>query len=296
MTLAGFELMLISAIMQLGLALPMAYYFHRATVVGLPANLLVIPLMEVLMPAAVAAVAIGFISLTVAKIPAIVAGISLQLIAGTVHWFGALRVADTRVATPALVTILFACAGLAIAMLFARRRAPLTATGLTLLSTAAFWIAAIPPKPQFNAGVMEVTAIDVGQGDSIFVVSPDGRTLLDGRRRCAVVDAIQPGHRRETWYLRICGRAGSRALMPWPSLTPTPTIWVACARSSPIFVHVNCGWEIDSPSPALQAILQQARSAGVIIIPHKAGDYSEFRQGQYSRSGSIAGSCNPIVA
>jgi competence protein ComEC len=45
------ELLLISVIMQIGLALPMAYYFHRATVIGLPANMLVIPLMEILMPA-----------------------------------------------------------------------------------------------------------------------------------------------------------------------------------------------------------------------------------------------------
>ena len=42
------ELLLISVVMQIGLALPMAYYFHRATVVGLPANMLVVPLMELL--------------------------------------------------------------------------------------------------------------------------------------------------------------------------------------------------------------------------------------------------------
>src|SRR5437660_1068385 len=34
------ELLAISLVMQVGLALPMAYYFHRATVVALPANML----------------------------------------------------------------------------------------------------------------------------------------------------------------------------------------------------------------------------------------------------------------
>jgi competence protein ComEC len=275
MTLAGFELMLISAIMQLGLALPMAYYFHRATVVGLPANLLVIPLMEVLMPAAVAAVAIGFISLTVAKIPAIVAGISLQLIAGTVHWFGALRVADTRVATPALVTILFACAGLAIAMLFARRRAPLTATGLTLLSTAAFWIAAIPPKPQFNAGVMEVTAIDVGQGDSIFVVSPDGRTLLvdAGGAPSWMQSSLDIGENVVSPYLWSRGIARIDAV----AITHAHADHMGGMRAILANFRPRELWlGVDSPSPALQAILQEARSAGVIIIPHKAGDTLNF--------------------
>jgi predicted membrane metal-binding protein len=32
--------------MQAGLALPMAYYFHRATTIGLPANLIVVPLTQ----------------------------------------------------------------------------------------------------------------------------------------------------------------------------------------------------------------------------------------------------------
>ena len=41
--LRGFEILVISAVMQIGLALPMAYYFHRATVVGLPANVVVVP-------------------------------------------------------------------------------------------------------------------------------------------------------------------------------------------------------------------------------------------------------------
>ena len=50
--LGATELLVISTVMQIGLALPMAYYFHRATVVGLPANMLVLPLMEILMPAA----------------------------------------------------------------------------------------------------------------------------------------------------------------------------------------------------------------------------------------------------
>ena len=94
------ELLLISVVMQIGLALPMAYYFHRATVVGLPANMLVVPLMELLMPAAVAAMALGYVSQALARIPSLIAGIALEGIAGTVRWLGGLRVADLRVPTP----------------------------------------------------------------------------------------------------------------------------------------------------------------------------------------------------
>ncbi len=42
------ELAFISALMQAGLALPMAYYFHRATTMGMPANMFVIPLTQIL--------------------------------------------------------------------------------------------------------------------------------------------------------------------------------------------------------------------------------------------------------
>lgn len=274
-TLASFELLLISAIMQLGLALPMAYYFHRATVIGLPANLLVIPLMEILMPAAVAAVAIGFISLAAAKIPALIAGISLQLITGTVHWLGALRVADTRVATPAFATILFACTVLAIAMLLARRRTLLTATGLTLLSIAAFWIAAIPPKPQFTPGVMEVTTIDVGQGDSIFVVSPEGRTLLidAGGAPLWMQSGLDIGENVVSPYLwsRGIGRIDVVAITH-AHADHMGGMHAILANFRPRELWLG----VDSPSPALQTILEQARNAGVIVIPHKAGDTLNF--------------------
>lgn len=86
------ELLLISVVMQIGLALPMAYYFHRATVVGLPANMLVVPLMELLMPAAVAAMALGYVSHALAKIPVLIAGFALEGIVGTVRWLGGLRI------------------------------------------------------------------------------------------------------------------------------------------------------------------------------------------------------------
>ena len=48
--LATFDLLLVSAVMQMGLALPMAYYFHRATTIGLPANIAVVPSPNFLCP------------------------------------------------------------------------------------------------------------------------------------------------------------------------------------------------------------------------------------------------------
>jgi len=68
--------------MQAGLALPMAYYFHRATTIGLPANLIVVPLTQWMMPAAVLALALGYVSLWLAKLPVLVATVTLNGITG----------------------------------------------------------------------------------------------------------------------------------------------------------------------------------------------------------------------
>ena len=65
---AAWDLLFISAVMQAGLALPMAYYFHRATTIGLPANLIVVPLTQVMMPSAVVALALGYVSAWLAKL------------------------------------------------------------------------------------------------------------------------------------------------------------------------------------------------------------------------------------
>jgi competence protein ComEC len=82
------ELLFISALMQAGLALLMAYHFHRATTMGIPANLAVIPLTQVLMPAAAAAVGLGYLSTALAKPAVCLSGWALEGIAGTVHWLG----------------------------------------------------------------------------------------------------------------------------------------------------------------------------------------------------------------
>ena len=80
------ELIFISALMQAGLALLMAYHFHRATTMGMPANLAVIPLTQVLMPAAAAGVGLGYISITLARPAVWISGLALEGIAGTVHF------------------------------------------------------------------------------------------------------------------------------------------------------------------------------------------------------------------
>jgi competence protein ComEC len=177
-SLRAFELLLVSSVMQMGLALPMAYYFHRATTIGLPANMAVVPLTQLLMPAAILTIALGYVSILLAKLPAVLTAFALQAITGTVHGLGNLRLADLRVATPSLVMIALATTALVIAMVFARRRSLFAIAGLGMLLLTSLSLAFVAPHPQMHSGVLEVTSIDVGEGDSILLVTPQGRTLL----------------------------------------------------------------------------------------------------------------------
>ena len=62
--LRAFDLLLISLVMQLVLALPMAWYFHRLTVLSLAANVLALPLAAIVLPAALIALCLAFVVAT----------------------------------------------------------------------------------------------------------------------------------------------------------------------------------------------------------------------------------------
>jgi competence protein ComEC len=230
------ELTFISALMQAGLALLMAYHFHRATTMGMPANLAVIPLTQVLMPAAAAAVGLGYLSAALAKPAVWISGLALEGIAGTVHWLGGARVvgtsiADLRVAMPSLAMIVASLAALILAMFAARFRSTRLAAfaSVALLFGVAGWIAFVPSRAHVHAGVMEMTTIDVGQGDSILLVTPAGRVLLidAGGLPQWMHSDFDLGEQVVSSY---CGTAALITLMWWRSRILMPTTWGECRR------------------------------------------------------------------
>src|SRR5271167_2295523 len=176
--LGAAELLFISTVIQIALALPMAWYFHRATTMALPANALMIPIAQILLPAAVLAVALSYLSSWLAYVPAVVSAYALDALTGAVRIIGHMRISDVRVPTPTLAVCCAAAAALGLALLLARRRMLFAMLGLAGLLVSAAWIVLLPPKPQWRPGLFEITAIDVGQGDSLLLITPQGKTLL----------------------------------------------------------------------------------------------------------------------
>ena len=276
------ELVFISALMQAGLALLMAYHFHRATTMGMPANLAVIPLTQVLMPTAAAAVGLGYISTMLAKPAVWISGLALEGIAGTVHWLGGAQVAgtsiaDLRVAMPSLAMILASIAALALAMLAAQiRRARLAAfASVVLLFGVAVWIAFVPSRPHLRAGVMEMTTIDVGQGDSILLVTPEGRALLidAGGLPQWMHSDFDLGEQVVSSYLwnRGIDRLDVVAITH-PHADHLGGMPAVIANFHPRELWVS----IDKPVGQLAPIVAQAQKAGMKVTVKKEGDQFDY--------------------
>jgi len=171
------ELLLVSVIVEIVMSLPMALYFHRITVFALPVNFLIVPFLGLLLPSALLTFASALVSLRLAMAPAAATAALLHSVTALIRTFAALRMADLRIPGPSPLAIVVFVTLLGFAIYAARLRrfaVPACLVALALMAAAVVW-----PRPiERRAGRLEVTAIDVGQGDSLLVVTPDGKTLL----------------------------------------------------------------------------------------------------------------------
>jgi competence protein ComEC len=171
------ESIVVSCVVELAMTLPMAVYFHRITLFALPVNLFILPLMVWLVPAALLTVLVAFVWLPGAAVAAILTAVPLHAGVWMVRAFGSLAAGDLRIPAPLLGQSLLFLALLAAAMVFAQLGHRQHSLAWVSLAFAA--LAAVAPRPiehPRNALLME--AIDVGQGDSLLVITPDGKTLL----------------------------------------------------------------------------------------------------------------------
>ncbi|MGC1422159.1 MAG: ComEC/Rec2 family competence protein [Terracidiphilus sp.] len=181
-TLRCVELLVVSCIVELAMALPMAVYFHRITVFALPVNIFILPLLAVLIPAALLTLLASFVSTGVAAIPAAVTALLLHLGVGLVRLFGSAAVGDFRIPAPLPMQIAVFCILLGLAVVLARRGNSTTAHWQRRLAWVSMITAAIivvAPRPvEHPRNSLLVEAIDVGQGDSLLLITPEGKTML----------------------------------------------------------------------------------------------------------------------
>ena len=266
------EAALFSAAIELCMALPMALYFHRAVPLAMPGNLLVAPLAMVLATAGVVTFLCGLLGSWVAVVPAALTAFLLHLVRFVVDHLGHASLGDVRLPGPTIVGVALFGALLVVAMaaLRARDHALAWAGGFAavLLLVAVLW----PSRPLLHPGVLEVSAIDVGQGDSLLVVSPEGQTLL--------VDAGGPvGQLTTRWDV------GEEVVAPYlwsRHIRRLDAVMITHAHSDHIGgmpavlrdLRPRDLWMSIQPgeSPALGALLTEARELGIKVHTFAAGD------------------------
>jgi competence protein ComEC len=112
-----------------------------------------------------------------AQLASLIASACLHWSLSCIRWLSHLHVSQWRMPGLTIALWMLAAFGIVLAFAAVRRTRVVAGVGITALFLAAGCVA-VYRSGSPRVPVLEITAIDVGQGDSLLVVSPEGRTLL----------------------------------------------------------------------------------------------------------------------
>jgi competence protein ComEC len=274
------ELALVGTVAELVMVLPMAMYFHRATVFALPVNMLTIPVVLVLAPLAILTFCASLVNSWLAMVPAAITATLLHAITWIIGHASNIHAADLRIPAPAWWVSALAVASWAFCC-WAVRKSPAWARVSAALLPAVAVIVLWPESASVSQGLLEVTAIDVGQGDSLLVVNPKGRTML--------IDAGGP-------VGGVTEAAAASSVFDIGEDVVSPYLWSRGIRRLDILVlsHAHSDhmggmaavmrsfrpkelWvSIDPNSEAYRMLLEEAATLNVTLRHYHAGDFVDW--------------------
>lgn len=292
LTIRAWELFVLTLVLQIGMLPWMARDFHRVTLSGPFANLAAVPLTGIIVPLGFATVACAWISLPAAKALAFLLGVVTNLLLHIVGRFAAMPRGSYRIPGPPVWLFAAFCVVAALFGIALRHEAGRQSSGWRVIrrgfaaavAVLALAVAVHPFRPRWSRGRLELTVLDVGQGDSLLVVSPSGRTMLiDGGGAAGLAgrpdqNAIDPGEDAVSPYLWWRGFRDIDAV----ALTHAHQDHLGGLRAVLENFSVGQLWigrEIDSPP--MQALMALARKRG-INIEH------EFRGKRFGWDGAEA--------
>jgi competence protein ComEC len=273
------EFFLLSFAIHLGFVLLTAIYFNRVVWLGLLTNILVVPLVGWIVPLGLAALLLGLLWPALGAVVALPLSALVAALLVVARWFAAWRVSYGVPPPPPWVTLLYLAALVVLALAVTRQRharwVGLAVAALILL------VVTHPFAPQLDAQALEVTVLDVGQGDSLFLAFPNGETwLVDGGRGPVTLPA---GY-------RIGEAVGETVVKPYlraRGLRRLDRIWLTHAHHDHMSgllavldeFAVRSFHRGPSPaSPAYQKLLEKVHARGIPVHSHQAGE--RFRVGE----------------
>lgn len=167
-----------SAVLQLGLLLPMVATFHRVTFAGVGLNALAIPVMTVLLALALPVNILAVASPAVAAWPAKLLSLVMAVLFRLTHLPAQAPWLSYRIPTPPASVAWGFCTSFVVAALALRYVRRAVAPALAVCAVFVAVVAVHPFAPRLPRGVLQVTALDCGSGDAFFVAFPDGATML----------------------------------------------------------------------------------------------------------------------
>ena len=192
------EIVLLSAVIQCGMMPLLAQDFHRVSLAGPMSNVPAVLLTAIIVPLGFLTLGMALVWARVGLLLAKALSFCIGLLLATVEWFARWPRLTYRIPGPPVwLVIAFFAAFIFLAAvargIAAQRRDPakrrhwLPAVhpvewiATLVVAALAILVATHPFAPELVRGKLEVSVLDVGQGDSIFVAFPDGRTMvMDG--------------------------------------------------------------------------------------------------------------------
>lgn len=195
-----------------------SYYFNYFSIVSLPANLIIVPIISIIMLLGAIAITGGIFWLPLAGAVNAATGLLIELVMWIARFLSGLPFATVNTRQPALLEVaafyLILCAivevtqkedvRLSLKRYWYFHKKTIITGGLFLIAVLV-WVGIFFP----GQGKFEVTFLNVGQGDCTFIKSPDGKYILvdtggvskDGQSAAS----FDPGEKILLPYLRRAG-------------------------------------------------------------------------------------------
>ncbi|WP_419804172.1 ComEC/Rec2 family competence protein [Terriglobus sp.] len=276
---------LVAFITELTMALPMTFYFHRFTAFALPANLLVIPLLVPLMICGILSFLLSLVSYPLAMVAAAPAALLLHGAAWLVRALASLHGANLRTPGPTLAATVALAASVGLCVVLLRLRRPAFAWAAVALACGVSVGTIVFARHMRPPLAFRVTAIDVGQGDSVLLTAPNGQALLidaggivgpeRNLRQNNAGDAFDTGEEVVSPYLWHLGISRLDVLALSHAHMDHLGGMSAVLRN---FRPRELWLSVDVPSERLHTLLAEARAQGTAIRFLRAGSHVEWQQ------------------